>query len=239
MFVSKSICLYFFQSQSQSHKRYSLYRNFLCDIFLDGIFDFFFIGSRESFNRFAILEENECWHARNYVFNHGQFVKFVNINFQDNDFIWIFCGGCVQKWGNSFAWSTPRGKEVNENDFISGIFQLIIKIFLTFNMVHQRCSFFWSLCNYRLCLFHAFMFLERFNAESAKNNKQNRDKSNRKLVRNQKFKVIIESKKEHTVRPKCWPVLDHLFLLEVFANQQWPWKNFVEFIIHFKCFIFI
>lgn len=45
----------------------------------DGFFKFVGICAGERFNFFAILQENECWHARDIVF-HSQFLAFVYIH---------------------------------------------------------------------------------------------------------------------------------------------------------------
>lgn len=49
------------------------------NVLLDGFFESVWIGARECIDLFAVLQENECWHAGN-VESNGKLFTIININ---------------------------------------------------------------------------------------------------------------------------------------------------------------
>lgn len=78
------------------------------------LFQFFGISTGEAILLFAALDEEEGGHAGNVV-AFSQLLAFVNVYLQYDNFFLVGFGKFFQFWGNDFAWTTPGGKEVNDD----------------------------------------------------------------------------------------------------------------------------
>lgn len=96
------------------------------------LFQFFGISTGEAILLFAPLDKEEGGHAGNVV-AFSQLFAFVNVYLQYDNFILVGFGKFLQFGGNDFAGTTPGGKKVNDNQFIAGLFELLIEIGLEKN----------------------------------------------------------------------------------------------------------
>merc|ERR1712223_164523 len=85
------------------------------------------------------FDENESWHSTDVVFLCCIFI-FVHIHFQKYYF-WHFTRRCLDLRSNYLAWSTPRGKEVNDNQLVTGGFELFLQFSKTSTLFHHFACF--------------------------------------------------------------------------------------------------
>lgn len=94
------------------------------------------ISSGELLQNFAILPEDECRHAGNVV-ESGNLLALVDINLENDDVGSVRLAEFLQGWRNTFARAAPNGKEVDDNNFVTGGFELLLQIFLMLDFMNH------------------------------------------------------------------------------------------------------